>query len=56
MSLEEIVDNLRTDKNTIHSYLPLYQKLLVNKKEGAKNVPSARKVGHTVRVHRMECK
>jgi hypothetical protein len=38
MSLEEIVDNSKTDKNTVHSYLPLYQKLLINKKETAKNV------------------
>jgi cephalosporin hydroxylase len=38
MSLEELVDNNRTDKNTTHSYLPLYQKLLINKKETAKNV------------------
>jgi len=38
MSLEEIANNDRTDKNTIHSYLPLYQKLLINKKETAKNV------------------
>lgn len=38
MSLEEIVDNSKTDKNTIHSYLPLYQKLLISKKETAKNV------------------
>ena len=38
MSLEKIVDNSRTDKNTIHSYLPLYQKLLLSKKETAKNV------------------
>jgi len=38
MSLEEIVDNSRTDKNTIHSYLPLYQTLLISKKESAKNV------------------
>ena len=38
MSLEDIVDNSRTDKNTTHSYLPLYQKLLINKKETAKNV------------------
>ena len=38
MSLEEIVDNSRTDKNTIHSYLPLYEKILKNKKETAKNV------------------
>jgi len=38
MSLEEIVNNSKTDKNTIHSYLPLYQKLLISKKETAKNV------------------
>jgi hypothetical protein len=38
MSLEEIVDNLRTDKNTTHSYLPLYQNLLISKKETAKHV------------------
>jgi hypothetical protein len=38
MSLGEIVDSNRTDKNTAHSYLPLYQKLLINKKETAKNV------------------
>ena len=38
MSLAELVNNLRTDKNTLHSYLPLYQNLLINKKETAKNV------------------
>ena len=38
MSLIEIVDNSRTDKNTVHSYLPLYQHLLISKKETAKNV------------------
>ena len=38
MSLEQIVDNTKTDKNTGHSYLPLYQMLLENKKETAKNV------------------
>ena len=38
MSLEEIVDNSRTDKNTAHSYLSLYQQLLVGKKATAKNV------------------
>jgi len=38
MSLEELVDNSKTDKNTFHSYLPLYQKLLISKKETAKNV------------------
>ena len=36
--LEELVDNSRTDKNTSHSYLPLYDKLLISKKETAKNV------------------
>lgn len=38
MSLSEIVDNSRTDKNTVHSYLELYQKLLVDKKDTSKNV------------------
>jgi cephalosporin hydroxylase len=38
MSLEQLADNSRTDKNTTHSYLPLYQKLLISKKETAKNV------------------
>lgn len=38
MSLEELVDNTRTDKNTVHSYLPLYEKLLNKKKHTAKNV------------------
>lgn len=28
MSLEALVDNSRTDKNTSHSYLPVYEKLL----------------------------
>jgi cephalosporin hydroxylase len=38
MNLEELVDNSKTDKNTFHSYLPLYQELLNKKKETAKNV------------------
>ena len=38
MSLESLVDNQRTDKNTWHSYLPLYDKLFIAKKETAKNV------------------
>jgi len=38
MSLEQIVDNERTDKNTVHSYLPLYQELLKGKKDTTKNV------------------
>jgi cephalosporin hydroxylase len=38
MDLIDIVNNSRTDKNTVHSYLPLYQTLLINKKETAKNV------------------
>ena len=28
MSLIQLVDNTKTDKNTIHSYLGLYEKLL----------------------------
>ena len=38
MSLEEIVNNSLTDKNTGHSYLPLYQTLLEKKKHTAQNV------------------
>jgi hypothetical protein len=45
MSLEEIVRNLKennsvfiTDKDSSHSYLPLYQELLKGKKDTAKNV------------------
>ena len=38
MSLVELVNNDRTDKNTKHSYLELYEKLLSSKKETAKNV------------------
>ena len=36
--LERLIDNSITDKNTIHSYLPLYEKLLTSKKETAKCV------------------
>jgi hypothetical protein len=35
MSLIDLVDNSRTDKNTTHSYLDLYEKLLFSKKETA---------------------
>lgn len=38
MSLYQIADNTRTDKNTCHSYLPLYQNLLARKKLTATNV------------------
>ena len=38
MSMISIVDNSRTDKNTVHSYLELYQSLLFSKKETAKHV------------------
>jgi hypothetical protein len=38
MSLSELVNDKYTDKNTTHSYLDLYQELLVNKKDTAKNV------------------
>ena len=38
MNLEQLINNDRTDKNTVHSYIPLYQELLKGKKETAKNV------------------
>ncbi len=38
MNLVKLADNSRTDKNTLHSYLPLYQKLFEKKKYTAKNV------------------
>ena len=38
MSLVELVDNSRTDKNTVHAYLDLYQKLIEGKKNTAKNI------------------
>jgi len=38
MTLVKLVDNSRTDKNTLHSYLPLYQKLLESKKYTATNI------------------
>lgn len=38
MSLADLIDNKKTDKNTSHSYLELYQKLLCSKKETAQNV------------------
>jgi hypothetical protein len=38
MNLEQLVDNFNTDKNTTHSYLSLYQKLLESKKESARIV------------------
>ena len=38
MSLEELIDDKLTDKNTTHSYLPIYNQLFIHKKETAKNV------------------
>jgi predicted O-methyltransferase YrrM len=38
MSLKNLVDNSRSDKNTIHSYLDLYEKLLVSKKNTATHI------------------
>lgn len=38
MSLQTLVDNSRTDKNTTHSYLPLYDVVLDRLRESAKNV------------------
>jgi hypothetical protein len=38
MSLVDLVDNTRTDKNTGHSYLEIYEKLIAHKKDTAKNI------------------
>lgn len=38
MNLEDLIDNSRTDKNTIHSYLPTYQNIISKKKDSALNV------------------
>jgi hypothetical protein len=38
MSLVNLVDNERTTKNTMHSYLPLYDNLLLRLKDTAQNV------------------
>ena len=35
MSLKNLVDDSRTNKDTTHSYLDLYDKLLLQKKETA---------------------
>ena len=37
-TLNDLVDNSKTDKDTVHSYLPLYESLLQSKKNTAKNV------------------
>ena len=36
MSLLELCDNTKSDKNTTHSYLELYEKILNNKKKYSK--------------------
>ena len=38
MSLIELIDNSKTDKNTVHSYIDLYEKLLCSQKYSAKNI------------------
>lgn len=38
MSLITLVDNSRTDKNTSHSYLPVYEKLFFPYREKAKHI------------------
>lgn len=38
MRLEDLVDNDKTDKNTTHSYLDIYQDLLGHRQESAKNI------------------
>lgn len=36
--LKQLVNNVKTDKNTTHSYLDLYEKLLYTKKNTARNI------------------
>lgn len=36
--LKQLVNNVKTDKNTTHSYLDLYEKLLFTKKNTARNI------------------
>ena len=36
--LKQLVNNVKTDKNTTHSYLDLYEKLLCTKKNTARNI------------------
>jgi len=38
MNFLNIIDNTRTDKNTIHSYLPVYSDLLTKKQISATNI------------------
>jgi hypothetical protein len=38
LTLTQLVNSEKTDKNTVHSYLPLYEVLLKNKKNTCKNV------------------
>lgn len=38
LTLTQLVNSEKTDKNTVHSYLPLYEALLKNKKNTCKNV------------------
>jgi hypothetical protein len=38
MNLQALIDRTRTDKDTVHSYLDLYETLLKSKKETAQNV------------------
>ena len=38
MKLEDLIDNERTDKNTRHSYLPVYQELFDSKRISTKNI------------------
>lgn len=38
MNLVELADNARTDKNTLHNYLPVYDDLLARIKDSALNV------------------
>lgn len=38
MSLAEYINDEKTDKNMVHSYIPLYEQLFAKKKNTAKHV------------------
>jgi len=38
MSLLEVIDNNRTDKNTLHSYIDIYENLFNKKKNDKVNI------------------
>ena len=51
MSLKSLVDNERTDKDSTHSYLDLYDKLLLKRKETSFNILEIRVyIGGSIRL------